>query len=93
MPAVAAIAPGTVADKGRGVDRDNTRRALADGVVVHQLVFGRPAALFHDLALQNRQHGVAAAEGAHAHFCKGDKQVKVRVQRKISFEFLSLPDF
>ena len=43
---------------------------LTDGVVVHQLVLGRPVAVFNDLALQNRQHGIAAAERAYANPCK-----------------------
>ena len=69
-----------IADERRGIDRDDTRRALADGVVVHQLVLSRPAALFYDLALQDRQHGVAAAEGAHAYLRKGQEQIKIRIQ-------------
>ena len=43
---------------------------LTDGVVVHQLVLSRPVAVFNDLALQNRQHGIAAAECAYANPCK-----------------------
>ena len=59
-----------VADERGGVHRDNARGALTDGVVVHQLVLSCPAAIFNDLALQNRQHGIAAAECAHANPCK-----------------------
>ena len=59
-----------VADERGGVHRDNARGALTDGVVVHQLVLSCPAAVFNDLALQNRQHGIAAAECAHANPCK-----------------------
>ena len=69
-----------VADERRGIDRDDARRALADGVIVHQLVLSRPTALFYDLALQDRQHGVAAAEGAHAYLRKGQEQIKIRIQ-------------
>ena len=59
-----------VADERGRVHRDNARGALTDGVVVHQLVLSRPAAIFNDLALQNRQHGIAAAERAYANPCK-----------------------
>ena len=44
--------------------------AMIDGVIVHQLVLSRPVAFFNDLALQNRQHGIAAAERAYANPCK-----------------------
>ena len=51
------------ADKRRGVDRNDAGRALADGEVVQHLFLRGPFLLFYDLALQKRQHGVAAAEG------------------------------
>lgn len=51
------------ADKRRSVDRNDAGRALTDGEIVQKLFLRGPVFLFHDLALQKRQHGVAAAEG------------------------------
>jgi len=63
-----------IADKGCRVDGNDARRTLADGEIVHQLLLGRPLALVHNLALQNRQHGVAAAEGEAADLGENGKQ-------------------
>ena len=74
-----------IADECCGVYCDDTRGTLTDGVVVHQLVLSRPAAVFDDFALQNGQHGVAAAECAAADARKGEEQIEVRIQIIQSF--------
>ena len=63
----------TAAHKGSGVHRDDARGALAHGVVVGQFALGGPALVLHQLPLEDGQHGVAAAEGAHADTGKGQK--------------------
>ena len=51
-----------------GVDGDDAGGALADGVIVHQLLLCRPAVLLHDHPLDKAQHGISAAEAHRAHF-------------------------
>ena len=60
-----------LADEGRGVDHDDAGQALGHGVVVHDLLVGRPAVVLDDVALQYGQHGVAAAEGEAADLHEG----------------------
>ena len=68
------------ADKRRRVDRNDAGRALADGEVVQELFLGGPFFLFHDLALQKRQHGVAAAEGKKPDPKKSAEQIQKQGQ-------------
>ena len=64
------------------VDGDHAWGDLADGVVVHEVVFGRPVAVFDDFSLENRQDGVASAEGDGAAFGK-DKE---KFEQKFHFD-------
>ena len=64
-----------IPDKCRGVDGDDAGGALADGVIIHQLLFRCPAVTIHDLPLQNGDHGVAAAEGHGPDARKGQEQL------------------
>ena len=73
---------GLIADKGGGIDCDYTGRALADGIIIHQLVLSSPAAVFNDLPLEQGQHGIATAKRAYTDAGKGEKQVKIRVQKQ-----------
>ena len=68
------------ADKRRRVDRNDAGRALADGEVVQELFLGGPFFLFHNLALQKRQHGVATAEGKKPDPKKGAEQIQKQGQ-------------
>ena len=59
-----------------GVDGDDAGGTLADGKVIGQLLIGGPALVLHHLPLQDRQHGIAAAEGHDPHLSEGQKQRK-----------------
>ena len=61
------------ADVGCHVDCDDTRGTLSDGIHIGQLILGTPAFFFYDLPLQDRQHGIASAEGKCSYTGKGQK--------------------
>lgn len=77
-PRVAKNAPGTpggaVADEGGGVDGDGSRRRLGDRQQLDDLVAVKKAPLFHRLPLDERDHGVAAAEGEASDLAEGEKK-------------------
>ena len=64
-----------IADEGGGVHGDDTGGTLADGVVIGQVRVGGPVLFLHDLPLENGQHSIAAAKGAHADLGEGKIQV------------------
>ena len=70
----AGDSPGAVAAEGGGVHRDHAGGALGNGVEVQELLVGEPALLFHQLLLEEGEHGVAAAEAAGADPGEGQKE-------------------
>ena len=74
-------APALLADKRGGVHGDDAGGTLADGKVIGQLLIGGPALVLHHLPLQDRQHGIAAAEGHDPHLGEGQKQRKQLLQQ------------
>ena len=66
-----------ITHKGGGVHGDDAGGTLAYSVVVRQFLLGGPAFVVHQLPLQDGEHGVAAAEGAHPDFGKGKEEAHV----------------
>ena len=88
------VAPVFLPDEGGGVDGDDAGGALADGKVVGELLLGGPALLLHHLPLEDGEHGIASAEGAHAHLGKGQKQIEIEIQwYDILFHGVRIPRF
>ena len=77
--AAAGAAPVLVSHKGGRVHGNDAGGALADGKVVGELLLGGPALLLHHLALEDGEHGVAAAEGADPDLGEGPKQIAVEI--------------
>ena len=48
--------------KGRNIEGDQTGGALPDGKIIGQILGRGPAAVLDQIALEQRQHGVSAAE-------------------------------
>ena len=62
-----------VADKGRGIDRDRSGRGFRNGNNVGNLLFFDQLTFFRRLVFDQRDHGIAAAEGKCADFQKNQK--------------------
>ena len=62
-----------VPDKYGYVDRYNSRKSLADGIIIHNLFFCNPFIILNTFFSQYREHGIAAAKGNASHFKKGYK--------------------
>ena len=69
------------ADKSCRIHGNDARRALPDRIVVHQFFFRSPVLLFDNFPLQNRQHGIAAAESHHTDLAESQKHVQINVHK------------
>ena len=65
-----------VANIGRAVDGDRSRRGLCDNGDVHHLIVGDPPLLLHTGIFVQRNHGVSAAEGKQSYFRKCQKEIQ-----------------
>ncbi|MPM33822.1 hypothetical protein SDC9_80403 [bioreactor metagenome] len=71
------------------IHRDRAGGTLADCKAVGQLRVADPSLAGNNLTLQDGQHGVAAAEGAHAHQSKGQKQIQQKRHQHSSSSWAS----
>ena len=69
---------------GGDVHRKGARRTLADGDEVHQF-FRRHPALGLDIRLDERQHGITAADGEQADLEEGQKQLQIQHHTALLF--------
>ncbi len=74
--AVAGVENGGVAAVGGRVDAHGAGRHLADGHDVGELCRGHPVPVVHHLALNKREHAVAAAKSEQPDFKKGDEEIE-----------------
>ena len=63
------------ADKGRGVDRNRTRRHLRNGHQVGKLAHVQPVIVFDRLGLNHRHGSITAAYTEHSYLQKAEKKL------------------
>ena len=70
-----------VADKDTDVGSKDTGTALCNGYQVDELLLGNPSLLFHYFILDDRKHGIAAAQRESPDLEKGLESIPIEAFR------------
>lgn len=73
--------PYLVADKDTDVGSKDTGTALCNGYQVDELLLGNPSLLFHYFILDDRKHGIAAAQRESPDLEKGLESIPIEAFR------------